>query len=265
MPEAGISPDVTLWMFDFDGTLSPLVTERPAASLDSACRDMLHRLAAVQGFHCAIISSRQLADLESRVDVPGIFLGGGSGLEWKLPDGRRQVPDAERLDAVRKIRKTVIPEIMEWGRLPGVDIEDKKWSVAIHFRRATEQAQHELATLLDRWQQTRKVRAFRGPAVVEIQLLPEVDKSFGVRAFCDLVTCTPVTGRLVYAGDDENDAVAMQLVRGWGGSIITVGEKAIVPGSDLVSSPVELAQKIDKLAGFGDNIEVETGTHRHGA
>jgi len=57
----------------------------------------------------------------------------------------------------------------------------------------------------------------------------------------------------------------MQLVRGWGGSIITVGEKAIVPGSDLVSSPVELAQKIDKLAGFGDNIEVETGTHRHGA
>jgi len=98
-------------MFDFDGTLSPLVTERTAASLDSACRDMLHRLAAVQGFHCAIISSRQLADLESRVDVPGIFLGGGSGLEWKLPDGRRQVPDVARMDAVRKIRKTVIHEL----------------------------------------------------------------------------------------------------------------------------------------------------------
>jgi trehalose 6-phosphate phosphatase len=265
MPETGISPGVNLWMFDFDGTLSPLVAERAAARLDSACRDMLHRLAAVCGFHCAIISSRQLADLERRVDVPGIFLGGGSGLEWKLPDGRRQVPGVDRMDAVRKIRNTVIPEIMEWGRLPGVDIEDKQWSVAIHFRRASEQAQHELATLLDSWLQASKVRAFRGPAVVEIQLLPEVDKSFGVRAFCDLVACTPAAGRLVYAGDDENDAVAMRLVRGWGGSIITVGEKAIVPGSDLVSSPAELAQKIAILAGFRDNTEVESGTRPHGA
>jgi trehalose 6-phosphate phosphatase len=257
MPEAGISPNVTLWMFDFDGTLSPLVTDRTAARLDSACRYMLHQLAAERGFHSAVISSRQLADLESRVDVPGIFLGGGSGLEWKLPDGRRQVPEADRMDAIRKIRKTLIPEIMEWSRLPGVEIEDKQWSVAIHFRRATQQAQHELATLLGRWQQARKVRAFRGPAVVEIQLLPEVDKSFGVRAFCDLVTCTPAAGRLVYAGDDENDAVAMQLVRGWGGTIVTVGEKAIVPGSDVVSSPMELAKKINILAGFGDDTKIE--------
>ena len=257
MPEAGISPNVTLWMFDFDGTLSPLVTDRTAARIDSACCDMLRRLAAVRGFHCAIISSRQLADLESRVDVPGIFLGGGSGLEWKLPDGRRQVPEADRMDAIRKIRKMLIPEIMEWGRLPGVEIEDKQWSVAIHIRQATQQAQHELATLLDRWQQARKVRAFRGPEVVEIQLLPEVDKSFGVRAFCDLVTCTPAAGRLVYAGDDENDAVAMQLVRDWGGTVVTVGKKAIVPGSEVVSSPTELANRISILATFGYGAKIK--------
>lgn len=254
MPEAGICPNVTLWMFDFDGTLSPLVTDPKGARLDSACCDMLHKLSAVRGFYCAVISSRQLADLESRVDVPGIFLGGGSGLEWKLPDGRRHVREADRMDAIRKIRKKLIPEIMEWGRLPGVEIEDKKWSVAIHFRRATQQVQHELAPMLGRWAQARKVRAFRGPAVVEIQLLPQVDKSFGVRAFCDLVSCTLAAGRLVYAGDDENDAVAMELVRSWGGTVVTVGEKAIVQGSDVVSSPMELAERINILAGFGNDI-----------
>jgi trehalose 6-phosphate phosphatase len=258
MPEAGISPDLTLWMFDFDGTLSELVADRTAARLDSACRDMLHQLAAVQGFHCAVLSSRQLADLESRVDVPGIFLGGGSGLEWKLPDGRRQVPETDRMDTIRKIRKTLIPEITEWAHLPGVEIEDKQWSVAIHFRRATQQAQHELATLLGRWQKLRNVRAFRGPAVVEIQLLSEVDKSFGVRAFCDLVNCTPATGRWIYAGDDENDAVAMQLVRDWGGTIVMVGEKTIVAGAELVSSPMELAKRINLLAGLGDNAKLTT-------
>jgi trehalose 6-phosphate phosphatase len=146
---------------------------------------------------------------------------------------------------------------MEWGLLPGVEIEDKQWSVAIHIRRATQQTQRAIATLIDRWQQSRKVSVFRGPEVLELQLLPEVDKSFGVRAFCDLVNCTPAAGRLVYAGDDENDAVAMRLVRDWGGTIVTVGEKAIVPGSDVVSSPMELARRISILAAFGDDAKIK--------
>jgi trehalose 6-phosphate phosphatase len=136
MPEAGISPDLTLWMFDFDGTLSPLVADRTAASLDPNCRDMLHQLAAKRNYRCAVISSRLLADITSCVDVPGIYLGGGSGLEWRLPDGRLRVPKADRMDAIQKIRETLIPEIMEWSRLPGIEIEDKQWSVAIHIRRA---------------------------------------------------------------------------------------------------------------------------------
>ena len=46
-------------------------------------------------------------------------------------------------------------------------------------------------------------------------------------------------GRLVYAGDDENDAVAMDLVWSWGGTVVTVGAKAIVQDSDVVSSPMD--------------------------
>jgi trehalose 6-phosphate phosphatase len=251
MPETGIAPDVILWMFDFDGTLSPLVADRTAARLDSACRNMLHRLAAKRGCHCAVISSRELADLAGRVDIPGIYLGGGSGLEWRLPDGRLPAPEAARMDAVRKVREALIPEIMEWGLLPGVEIEDKHWSVAIHIRQATEPAQEKLFALIEAWRQARKVSVFRGPAVLEVQLLPEVDKSFGVRAFCDLVQYTPAAGRLLYAGDDENDAVAMQLVLNQGGIVMVVGEKALVPGSRVVSSPAELADTISVLGGFG--------------
>jgi trehalose 6-phosphate phosphatase len=251
MPETGITPGMTLWMFDFDGTLSPLVADRTAARLAPACRKMLHQLAAKRGCHCAVISSRLLADITGRVDVPGIYLGGGSGLEWRLPDGRLTVPEAGRLDAIRKVRKTLIPEIMEWALLPGVEIEDKQWSIAIHLRRATQQTQRELATLMNRCRLSQKLSMFRGPAVLEIQLLPEIDKSFGVRAFCDLVQYVPTAGRLVYAGDDENDAVAMQLVRNWRGTVITVGAKALVPGSQVVSNPTELAKIISLLAGFG--------------
>ena len=257
MPEAGIPPNVTLWMFDFDGTLSPLVADRTAARLDLACRHMLHQLAAKRGCHCAVISSRQLADLSGRVNIPGIYLGGASGLEWRLPDGRLRAPEAGRMKAIQKARKTLIPDIMEWGLLPGVEIEDKQWSVAIHIRRATRQSRQELAARIERWRQAREVSVFSGPAVFEVQLLPGVDKSFGVRAFWNLVQFTPVAGRLLYAGDDENDAAAMQLVINRGGTAIAVGEKALVPGSRVVSSPPELAKIISSLAGFGNDAETD--------
>jgi trehalose-phosphatase len=216
---------------------------------------MLHQLAAKRDCHCAVISSRQLADLAGRVDISGIYLGGGSGLEWRLPDGRLRAPEAGRMDAVRKARETLIPEIMEWGLLPGVEIEDKQWSVAIHIRRATRQAQEKLSALIEAWRRARKVLVFRGPAVLEVQLLPEVDKSFGIRAVCDLVQYTPTAGRLFYAGDDENDAVAMQLVLNRGGIVMAVGENALVPGARVVPSPAELAKMISSLAGFGNDAE----------
>ena len=247
MSEAGISPSVTLWMFDFDGTLASIVADRTAAELAPACRSMLNQLAKKRTNYCAVISSRLLADLEGRVDVPGIYLSGGSGLEWKLPDGRRHVPGSNWMDAIKEVRETLIPEIQEWRLLPGVEIEDKQWSVAIHIRQATQQTQQELVALMQRWQQARKVSVFRGPAVLEIQLLPDVDKSSGVRTFCDLVHYAPVPGGLVYAGDDENDAAAMQLVRDWGGSVIVVGKRALVPGCQIVADPTELANIIRRL------------------
>jgi trehalose 6-phosphate phosphatase len=237
-------------MFDFDGTLASIVADRTAAELDPACRSMLHQLAEKRNYFCAVISSRLLADLEGRVDVPGIYLSGGSGLEWKLPDGRRRMPEATWMDAVREVRETLIPEIREWSLLPGVEIEDKQWSIAIHIRRAAHQTQQELVALMERWQQARKVSVLRGPAVLEIQLLPDVDKSLGVRAFCDLVHYAPGQAGLVYAGDDENDAAAMQLVRDWGGTVIAVGERALVPGCQIVANPTELANKIRKLDGL---------------
>jgi trehalose-phosphatase len=250
MPEAGISPGVTLWMFDFDGTLASIVADRTAAELDPACRSMLHQLAKKRANYCAVISSRLLADLEGRVDVPGIYLSGGSGLEWKLPDGHRRMPEATWMDSIKEVRETLIPEIREWSLLPGVEIEDKQWSIAIHIRRAAHQTQQELVALMERWQQARKVSVLRGPAVLEIQLLPDVDKSLGVRSFCDLVHYAPGQGGLVYAGDDENDAAAMQLVRDWGGTVIAVGERALVPGCQIVANPTELANNISILDGL---------------
>jgi trehalose 6-phosphate phosphatase len=237
-------------MFDFDGTLSPLAAERATAELDPACSGMLRKLAAVKGYHCAVISSRHLSDLEGRVDIPWLYLAGGSGLEWRLPGGGRQGPDPAQMEKIGVIRKLLIPEIRQWEHLPGVEIEDKHWSIAIHVRRALPQTRRQLAGLIERWRKRRDVRVFNGTEAVEIPLLPGIDKSYGVHAFGDLLHCNLPAVRLVYAGDDDNDRTAMGLVRDLGGTAITVGEKALLPGTEVVSSPRELAGRILLLAGL---------------
>jgi trehalose 6-phosphate phosphatase len=241
---------MTLWTFDFDGTLSPLVPKPSAAALHPACRRMLQDLAAVGGFRCAVLSSRAIADLESRVDVRGLYLGGGSGMEWRLPDGSSRQPGAEQEQLARRVRKDVLPEVVAWGRLPGVVVEDKRWSIAVHTRHAGEATRRRVADLLDRWRPRHAIRVFPGPEVFEIQLLPGVDKAFGVRALCGLVDFDPRVDRLVYAGDDDNDAEAMKLALTLGGDAVAVGERVRPPGVETVPGPPELARRIRRMAGL---------------
>lgn len=140
-----------------------------------------------------------------------------------------------------------MPELLVFSRLLGLDLEDKYWSVAIHTRGATERAKKDLAHLAARWRRSRGVTVLRGPDVIEVQLLPRTDKRYGVQAFCDFVGFQPGRDALCYAGDDENDRLAMQAVNARGGRAVTVGNAITVPFARSVASPRQLAEHINAL------------------
>lgn len=64
-----------LWVFDFDGTLSPIVPDRTAARLHPECRELLNELVRAPGRFVAVLSSREIEDLSRRVPLPGVFPG----------------------------------------------------------------------------------------------------------------------------------------------------------------------------------------------
>src|SRR5262249_13473414 len=66
---------------DFDGTLAPFVDLPDKAQLFSGVREVLLRLAEQDGSALAIISGRDLLDLEPRVGIPGVIYAGNHGLE----------------------------------------------------------------------------------------------------------------------------------------------------------------------------------------
>lgn len=246
-------PSERIWFFDFDGTLARIVPERNDASLHPACSDMLEQIVALPLQQVAVLSSRRLDDLASRIPLDGLFLGGSSGTEWQVPGGHRMALSGKPAQQLEVVREKLVPMIMQLANLTGVVLEDKHWSIALHTRHAPDSSRLELVRRLKGWDPGCRVRVFRGPEVYEIQLLPRINKAFGVRILCRFLKVSIKPGMLVYAGDDENDAIAMRLVTRLGGTAITVGERPLLPTASVVADPAALAEKVLRLAGIGES------------
>src|SRR5262249_9743352 len=79
-------------LFDYDGTLTPIV-ERPSLALLEPCtRALLGRLAQTAGVSVGIISGRNLTDLRHLVGLPGLYYAGTGGLELDLKGTRLTHP-----------------------------------------------------------------------------------------------------------------------------------------------------------------------------
>ncbi|MGE5843271.1 MAG: trehalose-phosphatase, partial [Syntrophaceae bacterium] len=126
----------TLWFFDFDGTISEFAARSAEAEIHPACRDLLRDLAALPLQRVAILSSRSLDDLVTRVEIPGVFLGGGSGMEWRRPTGERFLADPDQAARLKAGRKSILPNLRILEEIPGGEMEDKQWSRAVHVVRA---------------------------------------------------------------------------------------------------------------------------------
>lgn len=116
-----------LLAFDFDGTLAPIVTNRHRAAM----RARTARLFATvcQRYPSAVISGRAKADVARRLSGARVkYLIGNHGLEpgTRLGTFERQVVQAHPL------LETALEAV------PGIDIENKRYSLAIHYRRARE-------------------------------------------------------------------------------------------------------------------------------
>ena len=84
-----------------------------------------------------------------------------------------------------------------------------------------------------------------------------------MRRLCRLAGWDPARERVVYAGDDENDAVAIRWVLSKGGAGIVVGNRITVPLARHVEGPAGLARAIREFADAAPNRDM--GNAREGS
>ncbi len=125
---------------DFDGALAPVFDHPAAATLSNEVRAPLADLASGGRVTVLVVSGRSAADLRARADVPGLIVAGNHGLELAGPGWEHVDPAvAESGPAVSQLA-TTLGRALE--SIPGVSVEDKGLSIAVHYRHAAPE-QHE--------------------------------------------------------------------------------------------------------------------------
>jgi trehalose 6-phosphate phosphatase len=186
---AEIARSNVLLAFDYDGTLSPIVEDPGSARMRPRTRELLTELAKL--YRCVVISGRSQDDALRRLRGVGVSeVIGNHGLEpWRR---------TESFAAMVREWLPVLKRDLE--PLPGVALEDKIFSLAVHYRGSPSRRVARSRILLAA-SRLRRARVVGGKCVVN--LIPDDAPNKGVAL--DAARRRLACKRAVYVGDDETD------------------------------------------------------------
>jgi trehalose 6-phosphate phosphatase len=228
---------------DIDGTLLDMARTPDAVVVP---KDLSHNLKVLHGAlggALAFVSGRSL-DMIDSLFKPFVFPAiGCHGAEMRGGDSRR-----------RTFAKPIAPSVHEllWQleqTHPGTVLEDKVYTLALHYRLAPE-ARPALEAALNDHQAlfaAENTVLHHGKAVIEVRPAG-LDKGVGVRA---LLREPPFMGRVpVFGGDDTTDMDVFLILPELGGTSFSVGRR--FEGVDYhFASPHAVRQWLSHLAAEG--------------
>jgi trehalose 6-phosphate phosphatase len=233
---------------DFDGTLAPIVKD-PQAS--RPVPGVIHTLAGLgrAGAQVAIVTGRDartVLELGHLSTIPGLIISGLHGAErWEGGElSTREEPAG--IAVLRRSLPAVLAEVD-----PGVWLEDKRLSLVVHTRRASDpdRAWAALQPVITSQASAHGLEVHPGKQVLEIRI-PHLSKADAVASLL-----SDDTTAAVFAGDDVGDVPAILTINEWAlntgrpSLTIAVGEvaelRAVCDGT--VDSPVDLADLLREL------------------
>ena len=227
-------------LLDFDGTLVDIAPTPDAVHVPKALCDALARLLKATGGALALVSGRPIADLDRRFSPLKLPIVGGHGAELRVREGNT-------ISAVAPLPEVLRRGLAEARSLdPGILIEDKGYSVALHYRQAPrreEALRRHIADVLAAFP-GETVEVLPGKALFEVKR-PGVSKGESVRL---LMTHTPFAGRQpVFIGDDVTDESVFASLPALHGKGYAVG-RHFAGATGIFETPDDVREALRRLA-----------------
>jgi trehalose 6-phosphate phosphatase len=206
------------WFLDVDGTLLEIEAYPDLVTADARLLRLLQDLGSNYGGALALVSGRSLEQLDRIFGGLMIAAAASHGLQQRLPDGTV-------LNRASEVPPGSLRRITQFAdRHPGLVVEQKPFSVGLHYRARPElepavlEAMEKIHAELDN-----DLRLMHGKMVVEI-MPTGANKGSAIRSF---MQTRPFEGRLpVFVGDDVTDEYGFAMVNELGGMSIRIGSAA---------------------------------------
>ena len=219
-PLPRFDPDWALFL-DFDGTLAEIADAPERVEVEAELGPSLRALHDALHGAVAIISGRPIAEIDAFLDPLVVPVAGLHGLERRTPGGaivRQAKMDGTPLEEARRGLDALARSI------PGVRIEDKSLTLAVHYRAAPHAAEDCRRAVEEAVRRGGGgLHVLEGRKVFEIK--PSgIDKG---TAIAEYLAEPPFAGRTaIFVGDDASDEDGFATVNRMGGQSIRVGEGA---------------------------------------
>jgi trehalose 6-phosphate phosphatase len=226
-------------LFDVDGTLIDIGPTPQNVNVPETLRRALGVLAGKTDGALALVSGRPIADLDRLFAPLTLSIVGGHGAEMRIC-GRRVAVEVKPLPPA--LRRLIAKDA-----LPGTLVEDKDYSLAVHFRAVPDEqteVRRRIAAALTNFPDE-NIELLGGKDVIELKR-PGIDKGRAVRT---LLGHAPFKGRKpVFVGDDVTDNAVFEVLPQLGGIGFSVGRR--VDGlAAMFETPSDVRTALCRLAG----------------
>ncbi|MDQ0349340.1 trehalose-phosphatase [Ancylobacter vacuolatus] len=233
-------PDWALFL-DIDGTLIEHADHPEGVSIPTGLPDLLAQLQVALDGAVALVSGRTIDWMDRRFAPARLAASGQHGAEVRL------APDAPSVPIPlprwrRPLEEALSAVLATW---PGVFIEHKPLSLAVHFRAVPDFGEAimdkvmEIGTGIDGG-----VEFLKGKYVIEVR---QAGRNKGT-AVAELMNSALFTGRRpVFLGDDVTDEDGFRAVRAAGGLALAVGARPTEQADYRLASPSEVRRWLTDL------------------
>ena len=213
--------DKFIFLFlDYDGTLTPIVETPREAIISCETKELLEKLSKIPKCKIAIISGRALKDIKNKVNLENIIYVGNHGLEIEDPKIKFESPISSRYKDILEYIKTDL--IKELSLIKGVILEDKGFSLSVHFRLVDRKKIPQVKAIVHEsaipYLVRNEIKIKPGKMVLEIRLPGNWDK--GKVVLWLLARQRFLIGEKdlipIYIGDDKTDEDAFKALKNEG-------------------------------------------------
>jgi trehalose-phosphatase len=193
-----------LMLLDVDGTLAPIAERPEFAVVPSETRRVVDALSKSPDTHVAIISGRGARDARRLVGLRDVWVIGNHGIEVARPNAEPEVHDE-----IAHFEKQIAEAAEECEAIadsaPGVLVEDKRWTVSVHYRLADRAIIPAVSAHVAQIAQRLGLRVSVGKEILEVKPPVEVTKGTASVDLARQIRALDDTGSVFFAGDDRTD------------------------------------------------------------